>query len=155
MPRCFKEIIRRGIYTCSRVLWFRKPQRDPASVRFQYCVHCSCVECEFSFMRYSAVQRIFICNTFMKKSSWRKCRRKFRRQFPDSSVPDKTTIYRLVKKFNYTGSVQNKKPQVNKRVLTEEKLDEIGFRLEQSPKKSLRRLAQQVGVSKSSVQLAT
>ena len=41
--------------------------------------------------------------------------------------------------------MQNKKPQVNKRVLTEEKLDEIGFRLEQSPQKSLRRLVQQVG----------
>ena len=46
------------------------------------------------------------------------------------------------------------KPQVNKRVLTDEKLDEIGFLLEQSPQKSLRRLAQQVGVSKSSVQIS-
>ena len=63
--------------------------------------------------------------------------------------------YRLVKKFNETDSVQNKKPQVNKLVLTEEKLDEIGFRLEQSPQKSLCQLAQQVGVSKSSVQHAT
>ena len=73
-PPCFEEIIRRGIYTCSRVLWFRKPRRGHASVRFQqYCVHCSCVECESSFMRYSAEQRIFICYTFMKKSSWRKC----------------------------------------------------------------------------------
>ena len=45
--------------------------------------------------------------------------------------------------------MQNKKPQVNKRVLT----DEINFRLEQSPQKSLCRLAQQVGVSKSSVQV--
>ena len=45
--------------------------------------------------------------------------------------------------------MQNKNPQVNKRVLTDEKLDEIGFRLEQSPQKSLCRLAQQVGVSKS------
>ena len=34
------------------------------------------------------------------------------------------------------------------------KLDEIRFRLEQSPQKSLRRLAQQVGVSKSSVQIS-
>ena len=60
-PPCFKEINRRGIYTCSRVLWFRKPRRDHASVRFQqYSVHCSCVECEFSFMRYSAEQHIFI-----------------------------------------------------------------------------------------------
>ena len=31
--------------------------------------------------------------------------------------------------------MQNKKPQVNKRVLTNEKLDEIGCQLEQSPKK--------------------
>ena len=50
--------------------------------------------------------------------------------------------------------MQNKKPQVNKRVLTDEKLEEIGFRLEQSPKKSLCRLGQQVGVSKSSVQIS-
>ena len=39
------------------------------------------------------------------------------------------------------------------RVLTDEKLDEIGFRLERSPQKSLCRLAQQVGVSKTSVQI--
>ena len=47
--------------------------------------------------------------------------------------------------------MQNKKPQLNKRVLTHEKLDEKGFRLEHSPQKYLRRVAQQVGVSKSSV----
>ena len=51
------------------------------------------------FMSYSKEQRIFICNTFMKKSSWRKCRRKFRRQFSDSLVPDNTTIYSIVKKI--------------------------------------------------------
>ena len=44
---------------------------------------------------------------------------------------------------------------MNKRVLTDEELDETGFRLEQSPQKSLRRLAQQIGVSESSVQHAT
>ena len=37
-------------------------------------------------------------------------------------VPDKTMIYRLVKIINETGSVQSKNPQVNKRVLTDEKL---------------------------------
>ena len=50
--------------------------------------------------------------------------------------------------------MQNKNRQVNKRVLTDEKLDEIGFRLEQSLQKPLRRLAQQKGVSKSSVQIS-
>ena len=49
--------------------------------------------------------------------------------------------------------MQNKKHQMNKRVLTDEKLDEIGFHLVQSPQISLCRLAQQVGVSKSSVQI--
>ena len=49
--------------------------------------------------------------------------------------------------------MQNKKPQVNKQVLTD-KLDEIRFRLQQSPQKPLRLLAQWVGVSKFSVQIS-
>jgi hypothetical protein len=40
-------------------------------------------------------------------------------------------------------------------ILTEEKLDEIGARLEASPKKSPRRLALQCGVSKSAAHIAT
>ncbi|PSN54401.1 hypothetical protein C0J52_21885 [Blattella germanica] len=60
------------------------------------------------------------------------------------------------KNLTRQGQLQiRKKPRVNKRVLTEEKLDEIAFRLEISPRKSLRRLAQEVGVSKTSVQHAT
>ena len=54
-------------------------------------------------------------------------------------MPDKTTIYRLAKIINETGSVQNKKPQVNKRALIDDKLDEIGYLLEKIPQKSLRR----------------
>ena len=42
------------------------------------------LKCMSSFMSYSKEQRIFICNTFMKRSSWRQCLRKFRHQFPDS-----------------------------------------------------------------------
>ena len=77
------------------------------------------------------------------------------RRFPDGPVPNKKTIYTLVKKINETGSVQNKKRSVNKRVLTEGILDEIGFRLEQNPQKSLRRLVQEGGVSNTSVHHAT
>ena len=50
--------------------------------------------------------------------------------------------------------MQNKKPQVYKWVLSDEKLHKMGFRLEQCPKKSLHQLAEQVGVSKSSVQIS-
>jgi hypothetical protein len=40
-------------------------------------------------------------------------------------------------------------------VLTEEKLDDIGARLEHAPRKSLKRVAEETGVSKSSVRTAT
>jgi hypothetical protein len=40
-------------------------------------------------------------------------------------------------------------------VLTEEKLDDIGARFEHPPRKSLKRLAQETGVSKSSARTAT
>jgi hypothetical protein len=40
-------------------------------------------------------------------------------------------------------------------VLTEEKLDDIGARLEHTPRKSLKRLAQETGMSKSSARRAT
>jgi hypothetical protein len=40
-------------------------------------------------------------------------------------------------------------------VLTEQKLDDIGARLEHTPGKSLKRLTQETGVSKSTVRTAT
>jgi hypothetical protein len=40
-------------------------------------------------------------------------------------------------------------------MLTEEKLDDIGARLEHTPRKSLKRLAQDTGVSNSSARTAT
>jgi hypothetical protein len=40
-------------------------------------------------------------------------------------------------------------------MLTEDKLDDIGARLEHTPRKSLKRLAQETGASKSSARRAT
>jgi hypothetical protein len=71
-------------------------------------------------------------------------------------------IYKLVTKFRATGSVLDKKKKEKKRkkklkkkrhILTEKKLDEIGARLEASPKKSLCQLALQCGVSKSAAHI--
>ena len=130
-PPCFEETSRRRVHTCYGVLWFRSPRMG--SRFLQISVFCSLFS-ELSVCVYiHEVQHTtthFFCNIFMKKSSWRKCRRKFRRQFPDSRWPDKTTIYRLVKIINETGSVQNKKRQVNKRALTDDKLGGICFQIE-------------------------
>ena len=117
-----------GFYGSATLGW------DPASFRFQYCVHClvSWVY-EFSFMSYSTQQRIFSVILSWKNLCGESVAESFVVNFPILLVPDKTTIYRLVKIINETGSVQNEKSQVNKGALTDDKLDEIGFQLAQIP----------------------
>ncbi|PSN33201.1 hypothetical protein C0J52_23311, partial [Blattella germanica] len=57
----------------------------------------------------------------------------------------------LVCKVRDTGAFADKKRNRKRTVLTKEKLNDIGACFEQSPHKSLSKLAQQVGVSVSSV----
>ncbi|PSN48277.1 hypothetical protein C0J52_03045 [Blattella germanica] len=95
-------------------------------------------------VRYTLEQRRFVYDTYTRKKSIKKCRHKFRRKFPGIPVMYKSTIQQLVKKVCETGRT----------VLTEEKLY-IAYLLENSPNKSLSKLAQQAGVSVSSVYKAT
>jgi response regulator of citrate/malate metabolism len=60
-----------------------------------------------------------------------------------------------VNKLRTMGLSIDKKQKHKCRVLTEEKLDDIGARLEHTPRKSLKRLAQETGVSKSSARKTT
>jgi hypothetical protein len=53
------------------------------------------------------------------------------------------------------GLLIGKKQKYKCQVLTEEKLDDTGARLERTPRKSLKRLAQETGMSKSSARMAT
>ncbi|PSN32528.1 hypothetical protein C0J52_24776 [Blattella germanica] len=64
-------------------------------------------------------------------------------------------IQQVVKKTCETGSFSDKKINQRRTVLTEEKLDDIAYLLENSPNKPLSKLAQQAGVSLSSVYKAT
>jgi hypothetical protein len=61
----------------------------------------------------------------------------------------------LVAKFRAIDLVFNKKKIKKRCVLSEEKLDQIVVHSEASPKKSLRRLAVQCGMSKSAARVAT
>jgi response regulator of citrate/malate metabolism len=60
-----------------------------------------------------------------------------------------------VDKLETTGLLIDKKQKHKCRVLTEEKLDDIVARLEHTPRKSLKRLAQDTAVSKASARRAT
>jgi transposase len=61
--------------------------------------------------------------------------------------PSRQTIHNFVNKLRTTGLLIYKKQKHKPRVLTEEKFDDIEVRLEHTPRKSLKHLAQETGVS--------
>lgn len=105
--------------------------------------------------KYSVRQRVFIYDSYVRTESARAVRRLFQEEYPGVQVPNRSTIHRLVNKFRETGSVLDRKHRRPRRVLTEETLDNVGHALERSPRKSVRRLSQQMGISYGSVQKAT
>jgi hypothetical protein len=100
-------------------------------------------------VRYTLEQRVFLYDTYVKYRSARKCRRKFRHKFHDERVPSRHTIHNLVNTLRTTELLIAKKQKHKCRVLTVEKLDDIGATFEHTPRKSLNRLAKETGVSKS------
>jgi hypothetical protein len=70
-------------------------------------------------------------------------------EFHDERVPNRQTIHNLVNKRRSTGSLIDTIQKYKHWVLTEENLDDTGAKLEHTPTKSLRSLAQEAGVSNS------
>jgi transposase len=70
-------------------------------------------------------------------------------------VPNKSTIQRLVERFRETGRIGEKRRSGRPSVLSNNSLEDIRARLLQSPRKSLRNLSQQTGMTYGSVQRAT
>jgi hypothetical protein len=60
-----------------------------------------------------------------------------------------------VNELTVTGLFIDKKQKYKRGVLTEEELDDIGARLEHTPRKSLKRLAQEIGEPKFSARTVT
>ena len=101
-------------------------------------------------------QRVFLFETYVKTESCREVCRRFQDRFPGVTVPCRETVRCLVNKLRTTGSLNNAKTRKRKqKVLTEEKIDDINTSFTRSPNKSVRRVAQQVGISKTSVHRAT
>jgi hypothetical protein len=70
---------------------------------------------------YTLQQRVFLYDTYMKCGPAGKCRRKFR----DEGVPNRKTIPNLVNKLKTMGFLIDKKQNHKRRVLAEEKSDDI------------------------------
>ena len=67
--------------------------------------------------------------------------RKFRITFPGRRAPNPSTIRGLAKRFKETGCVKNGNVNLRRYFLKEERLDDIGERLEHAPQKSLKHLS--------------
>ena len=77
---------------------------------------------------YTLQQRIFMYDSNVITSSFRDVIRLFQANCPGVRVPSREAVRLLVNKFKETGSILDKKRNVKRRVLTEQKLEEIGER---------------------------
>jgi hypothetical protein len=106
-------------------------------------------------MSFSQLQRIFIVKHYLASRSYLTCQNELRAAFPDTPVPNKSIVSRLVNCFSVTGSVQNRKRSGRPSVLSDDSLDDIRQTLLRSSRKSLRKLSVQSGLSYRIVHKAT
>jgi hypothetical protein len=106
-------------------------------------------------MSFSQMQRVFIVEHYLASRTYLTCQNEFRDTFPDSPVPNKSTISRLVNRFRDTGSVQDRNRSGRPSVLSYDSLDDILQTLLRSPGKSLRNPSLQSEFSCGSVHKTT
>jgi hypothetical protein len=70
-------------------------------------------------MSFSQVQRVFIVEQYLAFRSYLTYQNEFRGTFPDSPVPNKSTVSRLMNSFRHTGSVQDRNRSGRPSVLCE------------------------------------
>lgn len=111
---------------------------------------------------FSIEEKKFILKTYYHRghrnedqtwtTSFADCARDFMLEFPNHAIEYTDFVQhmnRLVNLFDATGSVEKRKSTGRKTILNVERLDDIRDRLQISPQKSLRHLAQQTGLSRS------
>jgi hypothetical protein len=106
-------------------------------------------------VQYTFEQRVFLYDIYVKYGSARMCQRKLGRKCCDERVTRIKTIHSFVNKLRTASLLIDKRREYESRALTKEKLDDIGARLARTPRKSLKHLTQETGVSGSSTRRAT
>jgi transposase len=104
---------------------------------------------------YSTEQRVFILKEYyLSQKHPETVRRRFRKEYNTKDAPHRNTITNLIEKFERTGSVQDDKSGNVGRpstASTSENVEKLEAMFERSPCKSVRRAAQQLGMSKTTV----
>jgi len=106
--------------------------------------------------KYTIKERIFLIKEYFKNSeSIVTVQRRWKTVFNVKKAPADNTIRNLVDKFEETGNLADNLSGVvgaKKTIVTPENTAKVQEILEKSPRKSIRRLAQQAGLKKSSTQ---
>ena len=90
-----------------------------------------CLQClQNAYCTYTLQQRIFMYDSYVITSFCREVVRRFQANYPGMRVPSREADRLLVNKFRETSWILDKKRNVKRRVLTEQKLEDIGERLE-------------------------
>jgi hypothetical protein len=90
-------------------------------------------------MSFSQVQRVFTEKQYLASHSYLTCQNEFKDTFPDSPVPNESTVSRLVNRFLDTGSVQDRNRSSPISVLSDDSLDDFLHTLLRSPRNLLRK----------------
>jgi len=132
------------------VIWLRVP--------IQYgCCSCYCM-CEFTqdswkMNRYTLEERVFIVRTYWKTESIKSCQQQFLEKLGGRHPASKSSIWALLKKLETKGTLLNEH-MGGRPKMSEETSQNVKDQLLASPKKSLRQLSQESGLSRSTCQHA-
>jgi len=115
-------------------------QIEPSSEARKMCVVIMVLSVEeFMFL----VEHVFWCGGEYTQD----VQQRFQAQFLETKVPHLNAVRQLSQKFKETGSVCDGTRYGRPSILSEKKVLVISDRMLQSPKKSIRKLSQQIGVS--------
>ena len=95
-------------------------------------------------------EQVFLVKHYINNASFWECQIAFKSRFGGRTKPSKSVIWKLFKQFRETGCMKGKNPMRQPSVVIPVKVYEVWERMETSPNKSLRRLAQQAHRSYSS-----
>lgn len=107
-------------------------------------------------MPLTAGERTFLIEAYFRTGrlindrwlySYDDCKEQFSVQYPNTHVPSKSTINSLIHRFRTFGAVTDRKRPGTAKKLSAQEIENIRTRIVHSPKKSLRRLSAETGVS--------
>jgi len=103
--------------------------------------------------RYTLEERVFIVRTYWKTESIKLCQQQFLEKFGGRHPPSKYCIWALSKKLEIKGTLLDELTGGRPK-MSEETIQNVKDRLQASPKKPLRRLSQESGLSRNTCQRA-